>query len=46
MEFCFTCKTTAVKTTDSFCSNCGSKQPSNVESTCLKASNLLFARTK
>ena len=31
MEFCFTCKTTAVKTTDSFCSNCGSKQPSNVE---------------
>ena len=31
MELCFSCKTTAVKTLDNFCSNCGSKQPSDEE---------------
>ena len=31
MGFCFSCKTTAVKTSDNFCSNCGSKQPSDEE---------------
>ena len=31
MELCFSCKTTAVKTTDNFFSNCGPKQPLNEE---------------
>lgn len=26
MEVCFSCKTTAIKTTDNFCPNCGSKK--------------------
>ena len=32
MELCFSWKTTAVKTTNNFCLNCGSKQPSNEKS--------------